>query len=224
MINTTIWQQLHEDLPKKSVTLVAVSKRKPASDIQELYDMGQRDFGENYVQELVDKQLVLPKDIKWHFIGHLQSNKVKYIVPFVHMIQTIDSYKLLNEVNKAAAKCERIIDVLLQIHIATEDTKFGLDRAELLELLENYMHEKSKLSNIVICGLMGMSTNTEDTTIVVQEFKTLRALHDEMKQRYFAGEATFNVCSMGMSGDYELAILHGSTLVRVGSLIFGARH
>jgi len=224
MIIKENWEHLQQSLPGRGVTLVAVSKKKPATDIQELYDLGQRDFGENYVQEIVDKQHVLPSDIKWHFIGHLQSNKVKYIAPFVFLIQTIDSLKLLEEVNKAAQKIGRVINVLLQIHIANEETKFGLDREELEELLVTVEAERSKFNNVKICGLMGMATNTDDQQLVQAEFKGLHDLLHETKNRFFAEDEAYKICSMGMSGDYELAIASGSNLVRIGSMIFGARH
>lgn len=219
MINLEVWKSLQQSFTPKGVTLIAVSKTKPASDIQDLYNAGQRDFGENYVQELVEKQAILPSDINWHFIGHLQSNKVKYIAPFVHLIHAVDNAKLLNEINKQALKNNRIIDVLLQYYIADEETKFGMDKAEIKELVSN----KVALTNVRICGLMGMATNTDDLNKVRSEFARLHAFLLELKANYFANNPEFNKCSMGMSGDYELAIDEGSNMVRIGSLLFGNR-
>lgn len=193
------------------VTLVAVSKTKPNVDISALYEVGQRDFGENYVQELVDKQSVLPKDIRWHFIGHLQSNKVKYIAPFVYLIHGVDSLKLLKEINKQAEKCGRIIPCLLQAYIAKEETKFGMDEAEIMEVVQSI----PSLPNIHVEGFMGMASFTEDDTIIRQEFQHLKKL-----QNRFFPDGTL---SMGMSSDFQIAIQEGSTMVRVGSLLFGAR-
>lgn len=201
-----------------SVTLVAVSKTKPTEDIEALYQLGQRDFGENYVQELVDKQTALPKDIRWHFIGHLQSNKVKYIAPFVHMIHGVDSLKLLKEIDKQAAKSGRVIDCLLQVHIAQEETKFGMDEKEL----EETFVAMSNLSHVRICGLMGMASFSEDMNKVRNEFKGLRTLFDKVRQWAVVGNE-FSILSMGMSGDYTIAMEEGSTMVRIGSLLFGAR-
>jgi pyridoxal phosphate enzyme (YggS family) len=202
----------------ENVMLVAVSKTKPFEAIKELYDLGHRDFGENYVQELEEKQKQLPGDIRWHFIGHLQSNKVKYIVPFVYLIHGIDSFKLLKEVDKQAKKTNRTIDVLLQVHIAREETKFGLDENELHELLMNSVGFK----NIRVRGLMGMASFTDDKDKVRNEFKYLKSLFDKCA-RLQASNFTFQTLSMGMSGDYRLAIEEGSTMVRIGSLIFGER-
>lgn len=223
MINEVEWKKLHDELTAKNVTLIAVSKTKPVEEILAAYDLGQREFGENYVQELVEKQLQLPADIHWHYIGHLQSNKVKYIAPFVHLIHAVDSFKLLVEINKQAAKNSRIIDVLLQLHVADEETKFGFDEKELIECLEYYEAQKEQLANIRICGLMGMATNTEDTTKIRSDFKRLYAVFKNIAQSYFIGKNYFSICSMGMSGDYELAIEEGSNMVRIGSLIFGDR-
>lgn len=197
---------------KENITLVAVSKTKPAEDIQALYDLGQRDFGENYVQELVDKQAVLPKDIRWHFIGHLQSNKVKYIAPFVYLIHGVDSLNLLKEINKEGAKNNRVIDCLLQIFIAKEETKFGLNEAELKEILS----EAPNFKNIQLKGLMGMASNSNDLNLVGNEFSTLHSLYEE--------NAAFKNLSMGMSGDYRLAIEKGSNMIRIGSMLFGERN
>lgn len=221
MVNTEAYKKLKEELDQKNVTLVAVSKIKPVPDIQKLYDLGQRDFGENYVQELVEKQPQLPADIRWHFIGHLQSNKVKYIAPFVHLIHGVDSQKLLKEINKQAAKLNRVIPVLLQVYIAREESKFGLDASELEALLT--AEETATFNNIRIEGLMGMASFTSDTNAVREEFRTLKGLADR-----WASHITENIqlrtLSFGMSGDYALAIEEGSNMVRIGSLLFGARN
>lgn len=223
MVNTEVWTSLATSLAQKNVTLVAVSKTKPVADIQELYDLGQRDFGENYVQELVEKQAVLPQDIRWHYIGHLQSNKVKFIAPFVHLVHAVDSFKLLQEINKQAEKNNRIINVLLQVFIADEETKFGLSNKEVIELMDYYEAQKDELRNVHICGVMGMATNTEDEQQVRAEFDQLFAVFTNLKQSYFLGKAYFNTCSMGMSSDYDIAIDAGSNMVRIGSMLFGAR-
>ncbi|MCB0636673.1 MAG: YggS family pyridoxal phosphate-dependent enzyme [Lewinella sp.] len=201
--------------------LVAVSKTHPPERIMPLYEQGQRDFGENKVQELTDKQPVMPADIHWHFIGHLQTNKVKYIAPFVHLIHSVDSTKLLKEINKRAAQNERVIDVLLQFHIAEESTKFGLDLAEAKALLEDPRFADWK--NVRIVGVMGMATFTEDERQVTREFQHLRQIFQELQAQYFADQPAFKELSMGMSDDYELALEAGSTMVRVGSLLFGPR-
>jgi hypothetical protein len=203
------------------VCLVAVSKTKPIIDLQEAYGAGQRHFGENKVQELCDKYEVLPKDICWHLIGHLQTNKVKYIASFVHLIHSVDSLKLLSEINKQAQKCNRIIDVLLQFHIAQEETKFGLNIAEARELLSS--DEYINFKNTHVVGVMGMASFTEDVSIVQKEFASLKGIFEELKNSFFKEDASFKEISMGMSGDYELAIEEGSTIVRVGSSIFGGR-
>jgi pyridoxal phosphate enzyme (YggS family) len=200
-----------------------VSKTKPAEDIQALYDAGQRDFGENYVQELVEKQAALPTDVKWHFIGHLQGNKVKYIAPFVHLIHAVDSFKLLEEINKQALKRARVIDVLLQMHVADEETKFGLDEKEILVLLEYYTAQKEKLQNVRICGLMGMATNTDNEEQLRKEFFTVHNFFIYLKDTTFFNQPSFSVCSMGMSADYEIAVKEGSNMVRIGSMLFGSR-
>lgn len=223
MVNTAAWQAISAELKDKNVTLVAVSKTKPVSDIQALYDLGQRDFGENYVQELAEKQPVLPTDIRWHYIGHLQSNKVKYIAPYVHMIHAVDSFKLLQEINKQAAKHNRTIKVLLQLHIADEETKHGLNENGIIELLDYYEAQKAQLQNVDICGLMGMATFTDDEAKVRTEFAKLHNTFKLVQQSYFMAKPHFNTCSMGMSGDYQLAIEEGSTMVRIGSLLFGNR-
>jgi hypothetical protein len=203
------------------VRLIAVSKTKPLEMLQEAYQGGQRIFGENKVQELVQKYEALPKDIEWHLIGHLQSNKVKYIAPFVAMIHGVDSYKLLENINKEGAKNQRVIPCLLQIFIAQEETKFGLNPDELYSLLEQL--NQTPLPYVQICGLMGMASNVTDATQVSNEFKGLKNLFDKVKSEYFVHQANFKEISMGMSGDYPLAIKEGATLVRVGSLIFGER-
>lgn len=223
MVNKAAWQEIKNELDAKQVTLVAVSKTKPVQDIQSLYDLGQRDFGENYVQELVDKQAQLPNDIQWHFIGHLQSNKVKYIAPFVHLIHAVDNFKLLVEINKQAAKHNRVIDVLLQMHIAEEDTKFGMNTEELFEFISYYEAQKEQLQNVSIRGLMGMATFTDDEQQIREELKKLFVRFDNMKRTDFLFKDHFDTCSMGMSSDYRIAIEEGSTMVRVGSLLFGAR-
>ena len=214
-VNVEAYHSIQQEFVKQSVTLVAVSKLKPASDIEDLYKEGQRDFGENYVQELVDKQALLPPTINWHFIGHLQSNKVKYIAPFVHLIHGVDSLKLLQEINKQALKNNRVIDCLLQVHIAKEETKFGMDAHELSAALE----AAKQLLNVNIKGLMGMASFSDNQELVANEFKYLHELfttHQFDKQ-------TASILSMGMSADYPLAVAAGSNMVRIGSLLFGAR-
>jgi pyridoxal phosphate enzyme (YggS family) len=204
-----------------NVTLVAVSKTKPAEDVLEAYNAGQRVFGENKVQEMTAKFEVLPKDIQWHLIGHLQTNKVKYIAPFVSMIHSIDSEKLLREVNKEAKKNNRIIPCLLQFHVAEEETKFGFSFDEAKELLESEAF--LCFENIQIVGIMGMASFTEDTEQVRSEFQTLHDYFQILKSHYFKFNPDFKEISMGMSGDFELAIEQGSTMIRVGSTIFGHR-
>jgi len=208
------YKEISKFLLEQHTTLVAVSKTKPNEAIKELYDLGQRDFGENYVQELVDKQASLPLDIRWHFIGHLQSNKVKYIAPFVHLIHGVDSFKLLQEINKQAIKNNRVIDCLLQVHIAQEETKFGMDEHELADAID----AAATLSNVNIKGLMGMASFSSDTQVLKNEFNHLQSLY----QKYQLNN-TFSILSMGMSSDYTLAIESGSNLVRIGSLLFGTR-
>ena len=206
---------------KPGVALVAVSKFHPVEALQEAYDAGQRVFGESHVQELVAKQEVLPKDIKWHFIGHLQTNKVKYMAPFVSLIHAVDSVKLLKEIDKQAQKWGRVIDVLLQIHVAKEETKFGFTPDEVVDVLE--AGEWKTLPNVRVVGLMAMATNTDDEGQIAEEFDTVRQLFARLKDRFFAESPDFKVLSMGMSGDYLIAQEHGSTMVRVGSMIFGER-
>ena len=211
--------QIKSQLPSH-VTLVAVSKTKPVADLMEAYNAGQRIFGENYVQELVEKNEQMPKDIQWHFIGHLQSRKVKLITPFVSLIHGVDSLKLLQEINKQAAKNNRVIDCLLQIHIAEEDTKFGLDEQELNEILQS--EELNTFENIRIVGLMGMATFTENQEQIKREFLHLKSIFDQHSQLN-TDNCQLTTLSMGMSGDYQLAIECGSTMVRIGSSIFGSR-
>lgn len=205
----------------ENVTLIAVSKTKPVSDLQEAYDAGQRIFGENKALEMRDKYQELPKDVKWHFIGHLQTNKIKYIVPFVTLIHSIDSASLLEAVNKEAVKNNRVIDCLLQFHIAQEETKFGLDMEEAKTMIES--DNFKKLNNVRIVGVMGMATFTDDENQVRNEFKTLKNIFDTLKENYFKDDS-FKEISMGMSDDYPIAIEEGATMVRVGSKIFGARN
>lgn len=213
-------QSILNQIPS-SVKLVAVSKFKPNEAILEAYQAGQRTFGENRVQELADKQAQLPADIEWHMIGHLQSNKIKYIAPFVHLIHGVDSTKLLAEIDKQGQKVGRIIPCLLQVHIAQEETKFGFDRDELLKLMSG--DELKTFTHIQLHGLMGMATNTDNTNQVRREFKALRSLFEELKSGYFAGDTNFKEISMGMSSDYKIAVEEGSTMVRIGSSIFGER-
>jgi pyridoxal phosphate enzyme (YggS family) len=219
-INKEQYLTIKEQLAPHAVELIAVSKTKPNEDLQALYDMGHRAFGENYVQELVDKEASLPKDIQWHFIGHLQSNKVKYIAPFVHLIHGVDSEKLLQEINKQGAKQNRIINCLLQVHIATEETKFGFDGPALHELLVS--GRVSQYPHVRICGLMGMASFSDNQTLLNEEFSLLKSYFDKAKIAFPEGQ--FNTLSMGMSSDYSLAISKGSTMVRIGSLLFGARN
>ena len=218
-VNISAYQSIQATLANQEVTLIAVSKTKPNEDLMELYALGQRAFGENYVQELVDKAASLPKDIEWHFIGHLQSNKVKYIAPFVHLIHGVDLGGRRIVINKQAFKQGRVIDCLLQVHIAEEETKFGFDEAGLMELLSS--GRLANYPNVNIKGLMGMASFSDDRIQVQKEFKQLKKCF-ELTQNSM-GE-TCSILSMGMSGDYELAIQEGSTMVRIGSLLFGARN
>ncbi|MBC5833900.1 YggS family pyridoxal phosphate-dependent enzyme [Flavobacterium sp. F372] len=202
------------------VTLVAVSKTKPVSDLMEAYNAGQRIFGENKIQEMTEKWEQMPKDIEWHMIGHVQTNKVKFMAEYVSLVHGVDSFKLLEEINKQAKKHNRIIDCLLQIHIAEEETKFGLNEEELNEILKQVQNDNSKLENIRIIGLMGMATFTENTAQIEKEFKHLKAIFDKLQ----TSNSQLQTLSMGMSGDYQLAISCGSTMVRIGSSIFGNRN
>ena len=201
--------------------LVAVSKYHPVEELQEAYDAGQRVFGESHVQELVAKHEVLPQDIRWHFIGHLQTNKAKYIVPFVSLIHSADSVKLLKEINKQGQKAEKVVDVLLQLHVAEEETKFGFAPNEVVEMLEG--GEWREWKNVRIVGVMAMATNTDNEKQIADEFERVRLLFGQLKERFFAENGAFKEISMGMSGDYLIAQEHGSTIVRVGSMIFGER-
>jgi pyridoxal phosphate enzyme (YggS family) len=213
--------EIKSQLPAQ-VTLVAVSKTKPVADLMEAYDAGQRIFGENKIQEMTDKWEVMPKDIEWQMIGHVQTNKVKYMAPFVSLIHGVDSLKLLQEINKQAAKNNRVIDCLLQVYIAEEESKFGLDEQELEELLKLVQHDKENYKNIRIVGLMGMATFTENKNQIEKEFKHLKTIFDKHNQLE-TSNLKLETLSMGMSGDYQLAISYGSTMVRIGSSIFGSR-
>lgn len=217
----TVFQPLIEELNAHAVTLVAVSKTHPPERILELYRSGLRVFGENRVQELVEKYEALPKDIEWHLIGHLQSNKVKYIVPFVRMIHSVDSLRLLQEIDKQARKAGRIVDCLLQFHIAREETKFGLDETEARALLDS--PEYRALTAVRLCGVMGMASFSPDEALVRAEFRHLRGIFQRLKETYFQTAPHFREVSMGMSSDWRIAVEEGSTMVRIGSLLFGAR-
>lgn len=219
LINESNYSAIVKKLNEKNITLIAVSKTKSDKAIRELHDRGQNDFGENYVQELMEKQQRLPHNIRWHFIGHLQSNKVKYIAPFVYLIQSVDSLKLLKEINKQAEKNNRVINVLLQIHIAEEETKFGLDEKELEQLFNGSMDQ---LLYVKICGLMGMASLSNDENKIRKEFSYLKTLFNKYAQLEIAN-CQLQILSMGMSSDYTIAVEEGSTMVRIGSLIFGER-
>lgn len=208
------FNKIKKELQSAKVTLVAVSKTKPNEDILALYELGQRDFGENYVQELVDKAEALPKDIRWHFIGHLQSNKVKYIADFVHLIHGVDSEKLLKEINKQGKKIDKRINCLLQMHIAQEETKFGLSQEELGDI------DTAQFENVTIKGLMGMASFTNNEAIIMQEFNNLHLMYEKLQ----SSDNDIVTLSMGMSGDYPIAIQQGSNMVRIGSLLFGERN
>lgn len=214
-------KKILNNLAPTATTLVAVSKTKPVETIQEFYDQGHRIFGENKAKELTSKYEALPKDIEWHAIGHLQRNKVKYIAPFVSLIHSVDSLKLLKEINKQAKKNERVLEVLLQFHIAEEDTKFGLDLSEAKEILNSDFYKNAK--NIKIVGVMGMATFTDNQDQVRKEFKSLKNIFDDLKKDFFENDDSFKEISMGMSGDYKIAVEEGSTMVRIGSILFGAR-
>lgn len=216
-LNLYKYQEIKEELDSKDVTLIAVSKIQSTQKIMDLYNLGQRDFGENYVQELVEKYEHLPKDIRWHFIGHLQRNKIKYIAPFIHLVQSVDSEKLLKEINKQAAKNNRVINCLLQVHIAEEETKFGFTEEELHSL---FLNQTNEYSNVQISGLMGMGSLSDDNEKVREEFKRLETLF----KKYFKQDNNdSHLLSMGMSSDYKMAIEEGSNMVRIGSLLFGSR-
>jgi len=216
MINKEELKKISDRAHASNARLVAVSKTKPQEAIKEMYDCGQRIFGENRVQELIEKECALPSDIAWHMIGHLQTNKVKYIAPFISMIHSVDSMKLLKEINKQATKNSRTIDVLLQFHIAQESEKYGFTVEEISK--EIYIYE-----NVRICGVMGMATFTSNMDQVRSEFQALKKIYDSLKKEYFPNTEVFSEVSMGMSGDYELALEEGSTLIRIGSLLFGSR-
>ncbi len=220
-MNVEVFKTLCAETASLGARLVAVSKTKPVVDILHLYNAGQRLFGENKAQEMADKHLLLPADIEWHFIGHLQTNKVKQLAAFVSLIHSVDSLKLLQEINKQAQKNNRVIDCLLQIFIADEDTKFGFHEAELQDLLHSNAFRE--LKNIRICGLMGMATNTNDTLKIENEFIALQTLFHKLKETEFKQQATFCELSMGMSSDYKIALRHGATLIRIGSMLFGQR-
>lgn len=205
----------------QNVKLIAVSKTKPVQTLMEAYDAGQKIFGENKVQELVTKYEQMPKDIEWHMIGHLQSNKVKYIIPFIHLIHSVDSENLLAEINKQAAKLNKVQKVLLQISIADEETKFGFEQGNLLKVIDKYLNDE--FENVEIIGLMGMATFTDNLDQIAGEFAGLKKLFDEIKSDYLSNQDSFSQISMGMSSDYKLAIAYGSTMIRVGSNIFGGR-
>ena len=212
--------ELRKSIPN-NVTLVAVSKTKPVSAILEAYAIGQRDFGENKVQEILEKREHLPPDICWHFIGHLQTNKVKYIAPFVHMIHSVDSLKLLKEINKQGEKNNRVIDCLFQFHIAKEETKFGMDLSDARELLET--KDFSTFRHVRICGVMGMASFTDNYKTIRNEFRSLKEIFATLKTNYFVNDTYFTELSFGMSSDYKLAIEEGSTMIRLGSTLFGDR-
>jgi PLP dependent protein len=212
---------VNKKLEGTAAKLIAVTKTKPISDLMQAYEVGFKRYGENKVQEMVEKYEAMPKDIEWHMIGHLQSNKVKYIAPFVSLIHSVDSIKLLQEINKQASKYGRIIPCLLQMYIATEETKFGLNLAELQDLLSS--KEFEQLDNIKIVGLMGMASFSTDTKLVKNEFKSLKNIFETVSKKHVGNNIKWEEISMGMSGDYELAIAEGSTLVRIGSALFGSR-
>ncbi|MBS4056454.1 MAG: YggS family pyridoxal phosphate-dependent enzyme [Bacteroidales bacterium] len=214
-------RKVNQEIPS-GVKLIAVSKTMPVSALNLAYQAGQRRFGENKVQELIAKQVEMPADVAWHFIGHLQTNKVKALVQVVNVIESVDSFRLLTEINKQAAKINKRIDCLLQFHIAEEETKFGLDLSEAVDMLLSESFKAMK--NIRICGVMGMATYTEDVNQLRKEFSQLRTYFRELKSRFFENDAAFCEISMGMSGDYPIAIEEGSTMVRIGSLIFGERN
>lgn len=223
MVNTEKYQEIIKEIKPYHAQLVAVSKFKSVDDIRVLYDLGQRDFGENYVQELLGKEVQLPKDIRWHFIGNLQRNKVKYIAPFIHLIHGVDSFNLIKEINKEALKNERNISCLLQIHVAVEETKAGMDETEMVAFFDYCDAQKEQLSNVKIQGIMGMASLTEKESQIKSEFKKLKTIFEFVKNSYFIGQQDFNTLSMGMSNDYHLALVEGATMLRIGSLLFGKR-
>lgn len=222
-MDVSVYNQIKAACAAHNALLVAVSKTKPNEAIAALYAEGQRDFGENYVQELLVKHDALPKHIHWHFIGHLQSNKVKMIAPFVHMIHAVDSFKLLQEIEKQAAKNNRVIDVLLQLFVATEETKYGMDANELTTCLAYYEAQKATMQHVRIRGIMGMASFTDDLDQVRNEMQQIATVFKQIKKSFFIGKDFFDTCSMGMSGDYQIALEEGSTLLRIGSKLFGSR-
>ena len=219
-INIEAYKKLAAECEEKKITLVAVSKTKPVEDILALYELGQRDFGENYVQELIEKQQQLPEDTRWHFIGHLQSNKVKQIVNFVHLVHGVDSFKLLQEINKQATKINRTVECLLQVHIAQEETKFGLSEEELNKLISEFT--ESQMNHVIVRGLMGMASFTDDMQKVRSEFKYLKSIQAKYAQLQ-TSNLKLQTLSMGMTADYKIAIEEGGNMIRIGSLIFGER-
>lgn len=221
MINKEQYLTLKAYTDEQNVGLVAVSKTKPVSLLQEAYDLGQRQFGENKPQEMAEKQPQMPADVEWHFVGHLQRNKVKTIVPFVSLVHSVDSERLLDTINKEAAKQNRVVPVLFQMHISQDESKYGYTYEGLRQQLKEKGPEQ--YPNVAIRGLMGIATLTDDETLIQQEFRQLREFHEELKAGHFANDAGFCELSMGMTGDYKLAIAEGSTFIRVGSYIFGER-
>lgn len=217
------YKKIKAQLDPQGITIVAVSKTKSEADIMEAYGAGVREFGENYVQELTDKYQSLPKNIKWHFIGHLQTNKVKYIAPFIHLIHGVDTEKLLQEIDKQGSKLNRTIPCLLQVHISKEETKFGFDENELKDIIQKLTSEPKTYKNVDLKGLMGMATFTEDNDLIMSEFKRLKVLFQKFKTSLQSTENTFDTLSMGMSADFIFAADAGSTMVRIGSLLFGER-
>jgi pyridoxal phosphate enzyme (YggS family) len=225
-VNEEKYHEIIDELNSQNVQLVAVSKMQSVAAIKKLHELGQRDFGENYVQELLEKQPQLPPDIRWHFIGHLQSNKVKYIAPFLHLIQGVDTFKLLIEINKQAKKFNRKINCLLQVHIAQEETKFGLDENELDEIMDRLQNKPEQFLNIQVNGLMGMASFSDDMNKVRNEMRFLKTLFDKYQTsspHSYKENCQLSTLSMGMSGDYKIAIEEGSNMVRIGSLLFGTR-
>ena len=221
IMNVEKYQEILREIPE-NVQLIAVSKLHPASEVAAAYALGQRDFGENWAQEMREKHEILPQNIRWHFIGHLQTNKIKYIIPYVHLIHSIDSFKLLQEVDRQAAKHGRVVGCLLQFHVATEETKFGFSMDECEQMLQSLKF--SSLKNVDIKGVMGMASFTDDTAQVRREFQTLHGFFTKLKEEYFSEKADFKEISMGMTSDYPIAIEEGSTMIRVGSALFGARN
>ncbi|MEO6488747.1 MAG: YggS family pyridoxal phosphate-dependent enzyme [Ferruginibacter sp.] len=217
------YHKIQKELEPFNASLVAVTKMRSTQDIMQAYDLGQRDFGENYVQELLEKHDTLPKDIRWHFIGHLQTNKVKHIAPFIHLIHGVDSHNLLLEINKQAKKMDRVISCLLQVHISKEETKFGLSETEVNLLIHRFVTQPNELNGIQLSGLMGMASFTEDNDLIISEFNKLKDLYHNYKASLSGINNPFAILSMGMSADYRFAIEAGSNMVRIGSLLFGSR-